>query len=399
MPKALFFSVPGHGHITPSLPVIAELTKRGHHILYFATEGYRSQIEAAGAQYRAYSVVDDEYFVARGLHGGVPQRVTQSLMVTSEAMLPELLKTTEAEQPDYILFDGLCPWGRFVANITRLPSVASLAVSPITKPPASAMLKMLPALLGILSQDIGLGMDAIKRANALTKRYNLPPIGLIDIMNNPGDIALSYTSRYFQTYADTVAPSVRFVGWTPYESPNAAQFQFPNTQSRPLVYVSLGTLNNDNAGFFKACIEAFAGRNEYVIMTTGKRLAPESFGALPENITVYRWVPQVEILKRAALFISHAGLNSVHDSLYYGVPMLLVPQQLEQTWNAERVVELGGGLMLKPKAVSAQAIRDCVTQLLNDDSYKRAAKQIGDTFREAGGAAKAVDEIESLMKH
>lgn len=398
MPKALFFSVPGHGHVTPSLPVVAELTRRGHHILYFGTQGYRTNIEAAGAQFRAYTGIEDDYFTSRGLHGGVPQRVTKALMLTSEAILPELLDVTRHEQPDYILFDGLCPWGRLVAQITKLPSVGSLAVSPITKPPLSAMLQMLPTLLPLLTQDVGDGIDAIKRANAIAKRYDLPRVGMIDIMNNPGDISLSYTSREFQLYADTVPPSVRFVGWTPYEPRRAEAFSFERVGERRLVYVSLGTLNNENIAFFKACIEAFTGCGEYVMMTTGDRLEPESLGALPDNVAVYRWLPQVEILKRASLFISHGGLNSVHDSLYYGVPMLLVPQQLEQTWNAERVVELGGGLMLKPKAIRAQAIRDGATHLLNGVGYRDAAKRIGDTFRAAGGAPKAADEVEKMIK-
>jgi MGT family glycosyltransferase len=398
MPKALFFSVPGHGHVTPSLPVAAELTRRGHHILYFGTQGYRTNIEAAGAEFRAYSGIEDDYFTSRGLHGGVPQRVTKALMMTSEAILPELLDVTRDEQPDYILFDGLCPWGRLVAQITKLPSIGSLAVSPITKPPLSAMLKMLPSLLPLLTQDVGDGIDAIKRVNAITKRHELPRLGMIDIMNNSGDISLSYTSREFQLYADTVPPSVRFVGWTPYEPPRAEPFSFEKAGDRRIVYASLGTLNNNNVSFYKACIEAFTGRDEYLMITTGDRLAPESLGALPNNVAVHRWLPQVEILKRASLFISHGGLNSVHDSLYFGVPMLLVPQQLEQTWNSERVVELCGGLLLKPKAVSAQTIRDGARMLLNGAGYRDAAKRIGETFRAAGGAPKAADEVEKLIK-
>jgi MGT family glycosyltransferase len=133
-------------------------------------------------------------------------------------------------------------------------------------------------------------------------------------------------------------------------------------------------------------------------MTTGKRIAPESFGTLPENTAIYDWVPQVEILKHASLFISHGGLSSIHDSLYLGVPLLLVPQQEEQTLNAMRVVELGAGLMLKKSQITSEIMRDTAARLLQESDFKTQAKQIGETFREAGGMARAADEVESLLR-
>lgn len=347
MPKALFFSVPGHGHINPSLPLVAELVRRGHEITYYATEAYRPRIEATGATFRAYSIIDDDYFDARGLSGSVPQRVAHALITTSAEILPELLDITRSEQPDYILFDGMCPWGSLVAQILQLPSVASLALSPMVSIPPGALLKLLPLFLPLIFKDFSTGLETNKRAKALTRQYNLPPFRIMGIMNNLGNLSISYTSSEFQPYSATVSKSVRFVGWTLNESTANGQFSFEQVQGRRLIYVSLGTLNNDNVAFFRTCIEAFTGSEHFVIITTGKRVSLESFGVLPENVAIHSWVPQVEVLKRASLFISHGGLSSIHDSLYLGVPLLLVPQQAEQTLNAMRVVELGAGLMLK----------------------------------------------------
>src|SRR6476661_3360890 len=123
MPKALFFNVPGHGHVNPSMPLVAELVKRGHHITYFITEGFRAKVEATGAEFHPYKGVPNDYFEAKGLHGGVPQTVAYELMSTTETMLPDLLETARALQPDYILFDGMCPWGCMVARILKLPAV------------------------------------------------------------------------------------------------------------------------------------------------------------------------------------------------------------------------------------------------------------------------------------
>lgn len=399
MPKALFFNVPGHGHVNPSLPLVAELTQRGHQIIYFITEGYRARVEAAGAIYRPYTTIQDDYFESRGLSGQVPQQVSYALISTTEEILPELLEAARVEQPDYILFDGMCPWGYMVARILQLPAVASLSLPALSSPPPRAMLSLLLLFLPLIFRDFGKGMAANKRANALTKGYGLPPFGMVGIMNNIGDLSISYTSAEFQPFAHTVDPSVRFIGWTVNDTAPTQPISFEHLQGRRLIYVSLGTLNNRDVRFFKSCIEAFAGSEYFVMMSTGKGIRPDAFDSLPENVAVYEWLPQIEVLKRAALFISHGGMNSVHESLYFGVPLLVVPQQAEQTINGMRAAELCAGLMLKPRQASADAIRQHAARLLNEPHFKTEAERVGETLRTAGGAARAADEIEALLKN
>ncbi|MSP14369.1 MAG: hypothetical protein EXR62_15630 [Chloroflexi bacterium] len=400
MPKALFFNVPGHGHVNPSLPLVAELSRRGHHITYFVTENYRAQVEAAGAVFQPYAAVGADYFDARGLHGGVPLKVALNLIMTTEQILPELLATARAAHPDYILFDGMCPWGYFVARILRVPAVASLALMPPISPPLRAMLSspLLRTFMPALLRDFGKGLEANRRSRALGKKHNVLPLGPTSLLNAPGDLAISYTSSYFQPFASTLPDTVQLVGWTLSEASANVPFPLPPMPERRLIYVSLGTLNNDNAPFFSMCLEAFAGAAAFVIMSTENRISPDAFGKLPENISIHGWVPQTEVLKRAALFVTHGGLTSVHDGLYCGVPLLLVPQQEEQTFNALRVVELGAGLMLKKAQVNATAIRTTAAQLLTDTRFKSEAHRIGDSFRSAGGVTRAAAEIEALLR-
>jgi MGT family glycosyltransferase len=398
--KALFFNVPGHGHVNPSLPLVAELVKRGHHITYFITENFSAKVKAAGAVFHPYKGVPNDYFEAKDLHGGVPQTVAYELMSTTEAMLPDLLETARALQPDYILFDGMCPWGCMVARILKLPAVASLALLPLNTPPLRALLnrQLLRLMLPAIFTDFAKGVQTNRRAQALAKQYHVKPLGMMQIMNTPADLEISYTSSYFQPYIDTVSKAVSFVGRTIDETPSTTVFSFEQVKGRPLIYISLGTVNNDDVAFFKRCIEAFTGSNYYVIISTGNRIEPDAFGTLPENIAIYGWVPQVEVIKRAALFITHAGLNSVHDGLYFGVPLLLIPQQIEQFITAMRVVELGAGLMLQADEVNAESIHSNAARLLTNLHFKEEAKYIGETFRSAGGMSRAVDEIEALLQ-
>jgi MGT family glycosyltransferase len=135
-----------------------------------------------------------------------------------------------------------------------------------------------------------------------------------------------------------------------------------------------------------------------LLISTGRRFAAKEFGALPPNVAVRPWVPQAEVLKRAALFVTHGGLGSVHDGLYCGVPLLLVPQQSEQTITARRVVELGAGLLLKQEEVNDETVRGCAARLLAEPDFQREAQRIGETLRAAGGAARGADAIEGLLR-
>jgi MGT family glycosyltransferase len=400
MLKALVFNVPAHGHINPSLPLVAELCRRDHQITYVATERYRASIEAAGALFQAYASLRDDYFDRNGLHGGLPNKVADHLIATSQQILPELLDIARAARPDYIIYDGMCPWGYFVARILRLPAVVSLALMAPVSPPATALLNWptLRMVVPMLLRDIGKGVAANRRVRRLAKQYAIPPLGPSSLLSAPGDLAISYTSAYFQPFADTVPDTVRFVGWTLRESPASEAFALDVPPGKRLIYISLGTINNKAVAFFKHCIEAFRGQDDYVLMSTGNAIDPAVFGMLPANIAIRRWVPQSEVLKRASLFISHGGLNSVHDALYCGVPLLLVAQQEEQEFNARRVVELGAGLLLPKSQVTPAALRTLAARLLAAASFKAQAQRIGATLREAGGAARAADEVEGLLR-
>jgi MGT family glycosyltransferase len=139
------------------------------------------------------------------------------------------------------------------------------------------------------------------------------------------------------------------------------------------------------------------GRDEFVLISTGNRFEAEAFGALPANVAVHAWVPQADVLKRAALFVTHAGLGSVHDGLYCGVPLLLVPQQAEQSLTARRVVALGAGLIIKKGEVTVETMRGHAAQLLAEPRFAHEAKRVGETLRAAGGMARAAEEIEGLL--
>src|SRR5687767_14184943 len=103
MAKFMFFNVPTAGHINPTLPVVRELTQRGHEVIYYLTEAHRGKIEAAGAEFRAYGdAITDDYFERRGLDGSNPAGTAHALASTSLEIMPEYLKQIDIDQPDAI---------------------------------------------------------------------------------------------------------------------------------------------------------------------------------------------------------------------------------------------------------------------------------------------------------
>lgn len=395
MPKAIFFNIPAHGHINPSLPLVAELVRRGHEIIYFTTENYRQRVEATGAAVRIYAGVEDDYFDVRGLDGSIPQQAALALLKTTKAILPELFEAVNQIKPDYILYDCMCPWGYFVAQIMGLPTVSSASLMPMS-PRVMLNWRLLRLFLPLLAKGFRAGNEAARLSKELGRQYNVKLLTMMNILNAPGDLIISYSSATYVPFADTLPDNVKFVGWTMAE--NHTDELFVHQSERPLIYVSLGTVINHNQDFYKLCISALGGTPYDVLITTGGRFSPEQFGVLPENITIKSWVPQAQVLHQAALFITHGGLNSIHEGLYCDLPLLVVPQQTEQTFNAMRVVELGAGLMLQQETVTVTAIRESVVQLLSVDHYEAQAQRIGETLRSAGGVTKAVDEIEKMLQ-
>ncbi len=397
--NALFFNVPGHGHVNPSLPLVAELARRGHRITYFITPAYRNQVVAVGAVFEAYEEITDDYFKGPKLDGSSPQFAAYTLLKTTEEILPGLLQRAQTLDPDYILFDGMCPWGYWVAKVLGLPSVASMSLLQFGRPNLRAILdrNMIRLFLAVMTKDTGKGLEANRISQRLGKVYNVPHLGPTSLLNAFGDISLAYTSAAFQPFSDSMHPSIRFVGRSHPANPSFPDGFFDPVADRSLVYCSLGSIINDNRHFFQLCIDAFADRDEYVMISTGRRFEPADFGSIPENVAVHPWVPQAAVLERAALFISHGGLNSVHDALYFGVPLLLIPQQDEQTLNAGRVEALGAGLSLAGKKLTKELLVSRVERFLKEAHFMENAAILGETLRQAGGIEAAADEVEGLL--
>jgi MGT family glycosyltransferase len=216
-----------------------------------------------------------------------------------------------------------------------------------------------------------------------------------------GDLNIVFTSQAFHPENGFIDQRFRFVGPSINPATRDGSFPFEALGDDKLVYISLGTINHLDEAFYRAAFEAFGDYPAQFVLSVGKNTDMAPLGVIPANFIVRSYVPQLEILQRADAFITHGGMNSVHEGLYYGVPLVVVPHQFEQLLNGKRVAETGAGILLGARypygRVTAGELRAALDTVLQDANYRKQAERIGATLRAAGGYLRAVEEIETVM--
>lgn len=175
-------------------------------------------------------------------------------------------------------------------------------------------------------------------------------------------------------------------------------FEWHRLDSRPLLYASLGTLQNGSEEVFETIAKACAGMNAQLVISLGGGLKPDRLGDLPGNPLVVRYAPQLEIVKRAAVVITHGGLNTVLESLAEGVPLVCIPLGNDQPGVAARVAAREAGVVVSRRKLNVTRLRAAVLDVLRNEKYRQAAGKIQSAMREVDGLERATDIIEDVLK-
>ena len=389
MAKIVFFCIPAHGHTNPTLEVVRELVSLGHEVLYYSYNMLKEKIEATGAKF----ISCDDYNMEEKLSPADSVRIgkdlafsTKILVDTTLALDEMVCEEMEKMRPDCIVADSMAIWGKCVAMKMGIPFVSSTTTFAFNQHSAKIMKQSIWQVLKMIF-SMGKIRNDIKRLQA--KDY--PINNVLDIIQNSDSVdTVVYTSPEFQPASETFSDKYVFVG----PSIRPATSQIEKTHEK-LIYISMGTVVNNDVKFYHDCIKAFGNTNYQVIMSVGNLVDMKEFENLPENISVYQNVDQIAVLSKADVFISHCGMNSVNESLYYGVPLVMYPQTPEQGGVANRVEQLKAGILLKKS--NAANIRNAVETLLNNEEYRKNAQCISDGFKKCSGAKGAVKKILSVF--
>jgi MGT family glycosyltransferase len=386
MSKAVFFSLPAHGHVNPSLSLVEELVKRGEQVIYYTSPEFKHRVEQTGAQFRTYGKkLEPLSRELEGRHGNLIYLSTCFLQMC-QIIIPEALTQLEADQPDYILYDSMALWGKIIAAKMNLPAVCS-----ITTFVMGAGQLPNPQILFSLIKDIAHVGQFNDLSKQVAREFNIAPISLKEMFTNKADLNIVYTSAFFQPNSHLLKDGYKFIGPSIGARNEKDSLDFP--ENKPLIYISLGTIFNNNLEFYNECFKAFENTEYQVVLSVGKMINMAALKNVPANFIVRRHVPQLEVLQRASLFITHGGMNSVNEALFFDVPLIVIPMSADQPIVASRVKELGAGIYLEKRRANHRNLKRFARLILADESYKNNSWIIGDSFRKSGGYRQGVDEI------
>jgi MGT family glycosyltransferase len=214
----------------------------------------------------------------------------------------------------------------------------------------------------------------------------------------PAPFNIVFLPREFQPMGETFDDRFRFVG--PSVGGRDSDGDWVREGTGPLLFISLGTTPlNRRPDFFRMCLDAFGGSDWDVAMAVGDRTNLADLGATAPNVQVRAFFPQLQVLRHTAVFITHAGMNSTMEALYFAVPLVAVPLQPEQVATARRLEELGLGRHLAAEDVGPEALRAAAAALHTDVQVRRNVAAMSEIVRSAGGAVAAADAIEAHVLH
>jgi UDP:flavonoid glycosyltransferase YjiC (YdhE family) len=362
--RLLFTFAGGNGHFEPLVPIARAAEVAGHTVACAGQAAMIPAIEAAG-------------FTAFATAGA-------TLSSTSERL--PLLKL-DLEREDRDLREG------FAGRLARERVTAVLALCAAWQPDllvcdeidfgamiAAERLGLPYASVLVIASGSFVRREVVgERLNELRAEHGLPP-----------DPALTMLSRYLvlspcpPSYRDPAFP----LPATAYPIRPLMLDAGPNDtvppwrvhlNGAPTVYFSLGTVFNVESGdLFERVLAGLRDLSINVIATVGREIDPAEFGPQPANIQIARYIPQSVVLPYCAALVSHGGSGSVIGALAHGLPMVLMPMGADQPYNATRCAELGIARVLDAVEARPETVREAVSSVLADPSYRRAAARLRD---------------------
>ncbi|MGI8419481.1 MAG: macrolide family glycosyltransferase [Candidatus Levyibacteriota bacterium] len=391
--RFVFFSLPAQGHTNPTLGVAKELIDRGHTVIYYSRDEFRTQIESAGVIYRKYpTAIESDRRISKN-----PALFGKLIMDLTDDLTPPLLSELEKEKVDCIAYDTVALWGKTVSNTLHIPAVSFFTTLAFNNKIFQKNLSFYLASLTKALSTRHIFLQALYKYHKLGKRYGFKTNTINEFLLSKEKLNIVFTSSYFQPVSESFDKSFTFVGPSiNARSENVDFVKILNTNKK-IIYISTGTIFNDNLAFYRLCIETFKNTPYQVVMSLGHRFSLNDLPTIPDNMIIKNHIPQIDVLKRAAVFVTHAGMNSVNESMYFGVPMILIPQMYEQAFNAQRIQELGAGIYLKQEKVTKRILLDAIEKVLTDNTYHTSVKKIQNTLQETGGAKQAANAIEAYL--
>jgi MGT family glycosyltransferase len=324
----------------------------------------------------------------------------------SDLLCRELPGALRRSDVDMVLADQNEPAAASVAESLKLPFISVCPSLPLNREPAIP-----PPFFGWAWRDSVLARGRNRAGTAVADwliapvnrtlnhyraGWGLPPIRTPDDSFSP-HAQLCQLTADFDFPRRNLPRGFHYLG--PLVDGEGLKYSFPwhELNGKPLVYASLGTLQDPGSEYFHMIARACAGMNVQVVIAAGGNRAA-TLSNLEGSPIVVQYAPQLELLARAALTITHAGLNTVMQSLLFGVPMVAIPLAHDQPATAARIARSGTGEVIKPRTVSVERLRETIARVLEQPGFRQKAGAMRESIERAGGAEKGSDIVEGALR-
>ena len=390
--RVLFTVQPSTGHLHPLVPVASCLTRAGHDVAVCSSASFRPEVEAFGLRHidGGLDWLTGDQRTWRAFPPMPPPGpefarfvVTMFADVTTARMVPDLLELGGTWKPDLIVRESMEYGGCIAAEVLGIPhaSVAGNAHSAVDSPTVhyfTGNRRLVAEPLGRHRERFGLPPDPDVQMpfRYLHLCFTPPSWDGTDVSRPP--------NTHFLRHVDALARERVLPGWV------------DDLPTRPTVLASLGTVFNKTPGVLEAIVAALGGEPFNAIVAIGRDQDLARFGSPPPNIRLEPYVPQPLLLARCDAFVTHAGFNSVKESLAAGVPMVALPITADQPYSAQRCAALGVAKVLGPSERSAASIREAIRDVLDDGRYREQARRFQAEMAALPGPDRVVEVLEDL---
>jgi zeaxanthin glucosyltransferase len=404
------------GHLNPMTTLGHELQRRGHRVTLFGIPDAQPHTLAAGLGF--WAIGEEEYpagssaasFAKLGeLSGLAALKYTITLFQQLTVMLlREAPKAIKAAGVELLLVDQTSFGGGTVADFLKLPFISVASALMLNRetgvPPLNSNWSYNPAWWAQLRNQLSYRLlsritrPVVNTVAEYRREWNLSP------HLSPND-TYSQLAQICQQPAEFEFPRQQlpqcfhFTG--PYSQPisrEPAYFPFEKLTGQPLIYASMGTLQNQLSEVFEKIAQACVGLDAQLVIALGGGSNPASLPNLPGSPLVVGYAPQLELLQKATLTITHAGMNTALESLSNGVPMVAIPIANDQPGVAARIAWTGTGEVITLGKLTSSRLQAAVKRVLTEDSYKQNAVRLQAAIHRAGGVSRAADIVEQVAQ-
>lgn len=418
--KIGFVSMPYSGHLNPMTALARKLQSRGHEIVVIGVPDIESVVLASGLNFISFceeeypaGSLTDLFFPASKLHG------MAAVEYTCANIFPGLVsaglehldnKITETDVEALVIdtvhfFLELVPINRGIPYL-HIWNILPMDLSGSTPPCFfNWPLETTPGGLARNADGVKTASKLFGPMIAVAKPY-AEKMGIDVDWSNPASTisklgVISQTLREFDFPGIPWPPNFHYAG--PFHDDAGREtvpFPWEDLNGKPFVYASLGTVVNGQGFMYRAILSAIEALPDIqLVLSIGKYVEFDDLGVIPSNAIVVRAAPQLELLKRATLCITHAGLNTTLESLARGVPLVAIPIGYDQPGIAARIAYHGVGEFLEIDALTGTRLSDLIQKVLTDPSYRERAQYFQKAIAETRGLDIAADVIEwSLSK-